>query len=144
MTRNNFKEKSMKSALWSQNKHPTDNIRTQEDPTTLTTHPTTYGMHLYHYHWELNWLLLKLNVDFPLQFQRCQVSFFQQLFAILGFGFTQIYNIQTILLARINLAKNLCIYVNFRKKLTYTEKKVVKIMPRVKTLYGSVNGWTYY
>ena len=41
MTKTTFKEKSLKSDLWSQKKHLTDNIRTKEDPTTLTTHPTT-------------------------------------------------------------------------------------------------------
>ena len=41
MTKTTFKEKSMKNGLWSQKKHPTDNIRPKEDPTTLTTHATT-------------------------------------------------------------------------------------------------------
>ena len=29
------------NGLWSQKKHPTDNLRPKEDPTTLTTHPAT-------------------------------------------------------------------------------------------------------
>ena len=29
------------NGLWPQKKHPTDNFRPKEDPTTLTTHPTT-------------------------------------------------------------------------------------------------------
>ena len=41
MTKTTFKEKSMKRGLWSQKNYPTDNIRPKEDPTTLTTHPTT-------------------------------------------------------------------------------------------------------
>ena len=35
------------NGLWSQNKHPTDNFRPKEDPTTLTTHPaTSYNIRL--------------------------------------------------------------------------------------------------
>ena len=30
------------NGLWSQKKHPIDNIKTKEDPTTLTTHPTIF------------------------------------------------------------------------------------------------------
>ena len=29
------------NGFWSQKKHPTDNFRSKEDPTTLTTHPAT-------------------------------------------------------------------------------------------------------
>ena len=41
MTRTTSKKNQLKSGLWSQKKQSTDNIRTQEDPATLTTHPTT-------------------------------------------------------------------------------------------------------
>ena len=41
MTKTTFKEKSMKKRSLVTKKHPTDNIRPKENPTTLTSHPTT-------------------------------------------------------------------------------------------------------
>ena len=98
------KKNQWKKGLWSEKKQSTDNIKTQEDPTRLTTHPTTSHN-------------IKLNQKggctrlFKEQL-RMYVTFGQKATCIRGFW------PKTCMYMRI-LAKNMHVYMTFGQKLAY-------------------------